>query len=153
MTIAVRREMRARLASGGSPASGRSSRSKTDPSAALSGASTRSGNVAEAFQLLLDVFLGVRFLEQRDLLLEAMRDELLDRRVAREVGVALHLGEERLVEFDAGAEHDHFSFWRGKSWTPNSATIAAASDWRFGACFDSARLANSTPGTASGSMQ
>jgi len=30
-----------------------------------------------------------------------MRDELLDRRIAREIRVALHLGEEHLVEFDA----------------------------------------------------
>src|SRR5262245_65913099 len=78
MTMAVTSEMRARLANGGQPASGPSSRSKTHPSAALSAAITRSRNVAEAFQLLLDVFLGVRFLELRDLFLEAVRDELLD---------------------------------------------------------------------------
>src|SRR5436190_11275801 len=82
ITTAVRSETIVRLARGGSGASGRSSRSNRRPSAASRAAkapSTRSRNVAEAFQLLLDLVLGVGFLELRDLLLERVRDELLDR--------------------------------------------------------------------------
>src|SRR4029453_19047765 len=101
MMTAVTSETTARLASGGNGASGRSSRSKTEPSAPLSGAITKSGDVAEAFQFLLDLFLGVGLLELRDLLFEAMRDELLDRRIAREFRVAIHLRAQRVVERDA----------------------------------------------------
>src|SRR5262245_10489870 len=114
MAAAVITETIARLASGGRYPSGRSSVSNTVPSTALSEAITRtnlprrSRDVAEAFQLLLDLLFGVRFLELRDLFLERVGDELLDRGIAREVGVALDLGEERPIELDAGTEHGSF---------------------------------------------
>src|SRR5689334_3961940 len=109
MTTAVSSDTTDRLAIGGSAAIGRSSASTSRPSRALKAAirrsTRRSRNVAEPFQLLLDFLLRVGRLELRDLLLERVRDELLDRGVAGQIGVALHLGEERLVQFEARSEH------------------------------------------------
>src|SRR5262249_55055420 len=66
---------------------------------------TASGDVPEPFELLLDVRLAVAFLDRGDLLLQHARDELLDRRVAGEVGAAFSFSQERFVEFDARSKH------------------------------------------------
>src|SRR5262245_5017576 len=111
MTTAVISETIARLASGGRFASGASNVSNTVPIMAFSEVITRtnrgrrSRDVAEAFQLLLDLLFGVGLLQLRDFLFERVGDEFLDRGIAREVGVALDLGEEGLIELDAGTEH------------------------------------------------
>src|SRR5438876_2884774 len=103
ITIAVIIEQIARLAIGGSPSRGARSRSKARPKSWFSAVIERSRDIAEALQLLLDLFGRVGLLELRDFLLEGMSDELLDRRIAGKVGIPFHLCQQGLVKLDARA--------------------------------------------------
>src|SRR5262245_10381964 len=147
---------------GGSCRKGNSRRSKAEASNAFK-IVTALRNVPEPFQLFLDLGFAVALLDRRDLFLEHVRDELVDRRIAGDVGTALHLGQQRLIEFDARSKHsepfclsslsDPAHFVLGKPSMPNSARIAAARVCRLGAAFRSVRLVSRMPGTPAGSIQ
>src|SRR5262245_54196531 len=95
---------------GGQPLAGASSRSKTRRRAAFRNAMASqppSGDVAEAAQALLDLFLAGGAVQLGQLLLQRVGDELLDRRVAGDVGVPLHPGHEVLVELHGFGVSEH----------------------------------------------
>src|SRR3990172_1371290 len=109
-----------------------------------------SGDVAQTLQTLLDLLLGAGVLELRELLLESVGDELLDRGVARDVGVLLHPCQQVFIELDSsGAEHVQSSFSRGwiGSSIPNSRSTDCARSWSRGAGFLRGRFVRRIPGT------
>src|SRR5437773_4212188 len=160
IAIAVTSDTTVRLGATPSGCSGRINRSKIGFRNRLRRAIT-SGDVAEPFQLLLDLLLGLRLFELGDLLFERVRDEFLDGRITGEIGVALHFCDKRLIELDARSEHDFVSYFpprfpspvSGNLSMPNSARSADASVSRLGASRRSGRLTSRMPGTTSGSMQ
>src|SRR5512143_2790914 len=109
MPIAASSETKSRPTAAGSDEKGQSSRSKRRRSAALNRLMTAagsSGDVAQAAEALLDLLLVLGALELGELLLEGVGDELLRGGVAGQVGVALDLGHQVLVELHGlGREH------------------------------------------------
>src|ERR1700730_15649356 len=99
--IATNTDTAVRPATGASRSSGSNRLSRSAPKARFNVATKPcSRNVTEAPQLLLDFLFGIRLLELSDLLFQGVRDELVDRGVAGQVGVSLHFREQSLVETD-----------------------------------------------------
>src|SRR5437773_1134164 len=101
--MAVMAETIERLTVMGNGRRGPSTTSNTRPSPRLRRGT--SGDVAQAFELLLQLLLRFRLFELSDLLLERMCNELLDRRVSGEIRVPLDLRDQRLIELDARPKH------------------------------------------------
>src|SRR4051794_15764610 len=112
IATAVASDTADRPTTGGSCRNGNRSTSSVRPTIAFTKVtaawSRRLRDVPEPLQLLFDLRLAVALLDRGDLLLEDVRHELVDRRVAGEIGAALHLRHERLVERDSRSkEHGH----------------------------------------------
>src|SRR5687767_3258800 len=82
VATAATRAIAARPTIGGSDRRGNSTASSTAPNIRLNAVIGHSGDIAEALQSLLDLFLRAGVVEVLHLLLEDVRDELLNRRIA-----------------------------------------------------------------------
>ena len=79
--------------------------SRRPANAALTHATACSRNIAKPLQLFLDLLFRLGAVDVGQFLLEHVRDKLVDRRLAGEIGVAFGLRQKCLVQFDAGSEH------------------------------------------------